>query len=76
VLHDPAEIAQRCVAMATGQEILDVDGGALHLAPASICVHGDTAGAVDIARAVRAALSATGIVVAAFTDRGAAGEVT
>jgi UPF0271 protein len=76
VLHDPAEVAQRCVAMATGREILDVDGGALHLAPASICVHGDTPGAVDIARAVRAALAAAGIVVAAFTDRGTAGEVT
>jgi UPF0271 protein len=76
VLHDPAEIAQRCVAMATGREILDVDGGALHLAPASICVHGDTPGAVDIARAVRAALAAAGIVVAAFTDAGTAGEVT
>ena len=68
VLHDPVEIAQRCLAMVTGQPILDVDGGELRLTPQSICVHGDTPGAVDIARAVRAALSQAGVVLAAFTD--------
>jgi UPF0271 protein len=76
VLHDPEEIAQRCVAMATGQAILDVEGGALRLTPRSICVHGDTPGAVDIARAVRAALSAAGIALAAFTDATSTGRVT
>ena len=52
VLHDADEIARRCVAMATGQPVTDVDGGALRLFPESICVHGDTPGAVDIARRV------------------------
>ena len=56
VLHDADEIARRCVAMATGQPVADVDGGALHLSPDSICVHGDTPGAVDIARRVRGEL--------------------
>ena len=53
VLHDPAEIAHRCVAMATGEPIQDVAGGSLALQPGSICVHGDTSGAVEIARQVR-----------------------
>ena len=66
VLHDPAEIAQRCVAMATGRGITDVDGGDLALTAASICVHGDTAGAVDIARQVRAALADAGVALAPF----------
>ncbi|MBC7375588.1 MAG: LamB/YcsF family protein [Frankiales bacterium] len=67
VLHDPDEIARRCVAMATGQPITDVEGGRLQLSPDSICVHGDTPGAVDIARAVKSALAAAGIVLAPFS---------
>jgi UPF0271 protein len=66
VLHDPAEIARRCVAMATGEAITDVDGGPLVLAPDSICVHGDTRGAVEIARQVREALSTAGVTLAPF----------
>lgn len=66
VLHDPEAIAQRCVAMATGKPITDVSGGALTLAPDSICVHGDTPGAVGIARRVREGLSSAGVRLAPF----------
>jgi UPF0271 protein len=67
VLHDPDEIARRCVAMATGQPVADVDGGELRLSPDSICVHGDTAGAVEIARRVRSELEQAGVALAPFT---------
>jgi UPF0271 protein len=66
VLHDADEIARRCVAMATGEPVADVEGGSLDLRPGSICVHGDTAGAVEIARAVRAAVTAAGVDLAPF----------
>jgi 5-oxoprolinase (ATP-hydrolysing) subunit A len=66
VLHDAGEIARRCVAMATGEPIADVEGGALQLDPQSICVHGDTPGAVDIARRVRTALGEAGVELAPF----------
>ena len=66
VLHDADEIARRCVAMATGEPVTDVDGGALHLAPDSICVHGDTPGAVEIARRVRAELERAGVALTPF----------
>jgi UPF0271 protein len=66
VLHDPTEIARRCVAMAAGDPITDVEGGQLTLQPGSICVHGDTPGAVGIARQVRDALSAAGTELAPF----------
>jgi UPF0271 protein len=66
VLHDPAEIARRCVAMAIGEPIQDVEGDSLTLRPGSICVHGDTPGAVEIARQVREALTAAGVEVAPF----------
>jgi UPF0271 protein len=66
VLEDADEIAARCVAIATGQTITDVDGGTLQVAAGSICVHGDTPGAVDIARRVRDALTTAGVTVARF----------
>ncbi|GAB3200051.1 5-oxoprolinase subunit PxpA [Geodermatophilus arenarius] len=66
VLTDAGEIARRCVAMAAGEPVTDVDGGPLVLAPDSICVHGDTPGAVAIAREVRAALTGAGVALAPF----------
>lgn len=66
VLHDADEIARRCVAMATGEPITDAEGKPLTLQPDSICVHGDTAGAVEIARRVREALTDAGIAVEPF----------
>jgi len=66
VLHDADEIARRCVAMATGQPVADVDGGELRLSPASICVHGDTPGAVGIARRVRTELEQAGVALSPF----------
>ncbi|GAA3139318.1 UPF0271 protein [Kribbella aluminosa] len=67
VLHDADEIAARCTAMATGRAIRDVDGGSLVVQAASICVHGDTPGAVEIARRVRGALEGAGVDVRPFT---------
>jgi 5-oxoprolinase (ATP-hydrolysing) subunit A len=66
VLHDPAEIAARCVAMARGEPVQDVEGGSLTITPQSICVHGDTRGAVEIARQVRSALTEAGVTLVPF----------
>src|SRR3712207_2444497 len=66
VLHDAEEIARRCLAMATGEPVTDVEGGLLRLSPESICVHGDTQGAVQIARQVREALTAAGVALGPF----------
>lgn len=66
VLHDADEIAARCVAMAKGEAIADSDGVSLMLSADSICVHGDTPSAVDIARKVRNALTDAGVGLAPF----------
>lgn len=66
VLHDLEAIARRCIAMARGEPIEDVHGAPLRLAPASLCVHGDTPGAVGIARRVRQALTDAGVTWAPF----------
>ncbi|NAZ85807.1 5-oxoprolinase subunit PxpA [Kineococcus sp. T90] len=66
VLHDPEEVARRCVRLATAGEVVAVDGAVVPVAAESICVHGDTPGAVGIARRVRAALQDAGVPVAPF----------
>jgi 5-oxoprolinase (ATP-hydrolysing) subunit A len=68
VLEDVDEIARRCVAMATGEPITEAEGGSLTVTAGSICVHGDTAGAVKIAGAVKDALTEAGVTVAPFAD--------
>lgn len=65
VLTETNQIAQRAVAMALGQPITTDDQTTLVLKPDSICLHGDTPGAVQHARAVRAALCEAGAIVQA-----------
>jgi UPF0271 protein len=66
VLHDPAAVARRAVRMAADGVVDTVDGGALLMPVRSVCVHGDTPGAVEIARAVRSALAEAGLAVRPF----------
>lgn len=63
VLHDPEAISARVVQMAVEGTVTAEDGTTVEVRPRSICVHGDTPGAVDIARAVRTALEAAGVTV-------------
>lgn len=66
VLHDAEEVAARCVAMATRGEVEAVDGSRVAVRPASLCVHGDSPGAVAMAGRVRAGLEQAGVRVAPF----------
>jgi UPF0271 protein len=67
VLTDPTAVAERAVRMVVDNEVVTVSGRAIPLAPRTLCVHGDTPGAVAIARAVRDALDAAGVGVHPFT---------
>lgn len=66
VLHDPALVAQRAVRMVSEGVVEAVDGTTVRFRPASLCVHGDSPGAVDMARAVRTALDQAGVTVEPF----------
>jgi UPF0271 protein len=66
VLHDPERVAARAVVMATEGRVETIDGGQVEVEVRSLCVHGDTPGAVDLARAVRAALEEAGVALEAF----------
>lgn len=68
VLHDAEEIARRTVQMALGEPIKAVDGSLLVVRAQSVCVHGDSPGAVETARAVRETLVAHGVTPATFVE--------
>jgi UPF0271 protein len=70
VLHDPDLIAERCVEMARAGQVSAVDGSRVQVRARSLCVHGDTPGAVEIARRVRAALLEAGVVLRPFAPPG------
>mgnify|MGYP001336790008 CR=1 FL=1 len=66
VITDPARAAARAASMATRHVVESADGQEVPAAFRSVCVHGDTAGAVALARAVREALERAGVPVAPF----------
>jgi UPF0271 protein len=66
LVEDPAEVARRAVRMAVEGTVVAVDGSTVRADVASICVHGDTPGAVGLARAVRAALTGAGVELVPF----------
>lgn len=66
VLENPAEVAEHVLRMATESAVRAVDGSILKIQAESICVHGDSPGAVAMAAAVKSALSGAGVSLAAF----------
>jgi UPF0271 protein len=67
VLHDAVQIAERVVTMVTDGHVVTADGTTVPVMTESVCVHGDSPGAVTIARAVRDRLRERGIALRAFT---------
>lgn len=66
MILDPDDAARRMVDMVGAGAIVTASGKRIPTAIGSICVHGDSAHAVESARRVRAALEAAGVTVAAF----------
>ncbi|RVT87087.1 LamB/YcsF family protein [Rhodobacteraceae bacterium CCMM004] len=61
MIHDPDEAAERIVRMVEAGAILAVSGARIEARIDTICLHGDTPGAVQSAAAVRRGLEAAGI---------------
>ncbi len=66
VLHDADEIAQRVVKMVQDQALISVSGKVIRMPVDTVCIHGDTPGAVEIARKVRTALERANIQIKPF----------
>ncbi|MFD7011550.1 LamB/YcsF family protein [Rhodococcus jostii] len=66
VLHDPAVVAERVRRLVVDHTLEAVDGTVLAVTAESVCVHGDTPAAVEMATAIRSLLDAEGITVEPF----------
>jgi UPF0271 protein len=66
VLHEPERVAERMLRLAETGEIETITGKRLRLQVDSICVHGDSPGAVAMARRVRERLQAAGVPLQPF----------
>ncbi|MDR3462793.1 MAG: 5-oxoprolinase subunit PxpA [Beijerinckiaceae bacterium] len=67
VLHDPEMAGRRAAAMVRDGAVIALSGKRIPVGIDSICVHGDTPGAVAMARAVRASLEASGLALRPFS---------
>jgi UPF0271 protein len=66
VLTDPGQVAERAVRIAAEGVVTAADGTEVPVLARSLCIHGDTPGAVTLARAVRAGLAAAGLRLDSF----------
>lgn len=67
VVTDEGEVVRRCVRIATDRSVTATDGSSVEVPARSLCLHGDTPGALNLASAVRTALLASDVGIAAFT---------
>lgn len=68
VLDDPDLVAERMVRLVTEGRITAVDGSDVEVRADSVCVHGDSPGAVSMAWAVRVSLERVGAQIAPFVQ--------
>ncbi len=68
VLHEPAAVAARMAQLVREGTVTADDGSTVRIDAESICVHGDSPGAVAMARALRERLTADGVGVRSFID--------
>ncbi len=67
LIHDPAEAARQALSIAQRGIVTAHDGAEVQLTAQTICIHGDTPGAPQIAAAVAHALREAGIALRSLT---------
>jgi UPF0271 protein len=65
LLHDPEEAAGRVLRMLREGKVRSVDGVDVDVCAETICIHGDTPGAVEFARELRSQLEYEGVKISA-----------
>lgn len=66
VITSATAVADRCLEMARTGQVSSVDGEPVNVQARSVCIHGDTPGAVELVRRVRDILADSGVAVSAF----------
>jgi UPF0271 protein len=65
LLHEPKEAAERVLRMLSEGKVRSIEGGDVHVRGETICVHGDTPGAVEFARELRTRLEHESVKISA-----------
>lgn len=68
LLHDPAEAAAQALRVAQKETVVASDGAEIPIHAQTICIHGDTPGAPQIAAAVAHTLHAAGVQLKSFAS--------
>ncbi|TAM61886.1 LamB/YcsF family protein [bacterium] len=68
VITDPVRVVERAVAMVLDGHVRAVDGTVLEIPVHTICTHGDTPGAADLAARLRAGLEQAGVRIATMAE--------
>ena len=63
VIHDLNEVVERSLQMVTEGKIVSVEGDIVEVQADSICLHGDTPGAVDMAQTLKKQFMASGVEI-------------
>ena len=66
VLHDAEQVAERMLNLVRTGELESISGRTVRLQADSICVHGDSPGAVEMARRIRARFDEAGVELKPF----------
>ncbi|UQA96812.1 LamB/YcsF family protein [Streptomyces halobius] len=66
VIHDPDEVVKRALGMACDRTVASVDGQRVEITARSLCLHGDTPGAAELAHRVRSELGGAGVRIRSF----------
>ena len=66
VIHDVQEVVARVVRMVKAGTVISLSGKEVPIDAQTICVHGDTPGAVEMVKAIRVALEREGVQLKAF----------
>ncbi|EAX48246.1 LamB/YcsF family protein [Thermosinus carboxydivorans Nor1] len=66
VIHDVNAVADRVLSMVKNKTVTAIDGTVVPISAQTICVHGDTPGAVEMIKAIRAKLEQENIILKAF----------
>ena len=63
VIHNVDELVERSIRMVTEGKAVSIDGDLIDVQADSLCLHGDTPGAVEMAKAIRAGLQEAGVEI-------------
>ena len=63
VIKDPDLVAERALMMAQQGKVVAIDGKEIPFRPETLCVHGDTPGAVNLVKKIRETLTEAGVEV-------------